>query len=57
MQEAERECAQRHRVYRRLVAKGTINKATADRQLAVMLEIAADYRSKVAEGPLFNREA
>lgn len=51
--EVEREIKQRQRVYPRLVAKGTLRQATADKQLEIMCDIARDYRNKVKEGPLF----
>lgn len=41
---AEREVKQRQRLYPRWVANGRMTKAFADKQLAVMQEIAADYR-------------
>ena len=40
---AEREAKQRVWVYPRLVANGRMKKATAEREIALMEEIAADY--------------
>jgi len=53
LKEIEREIAQRHRVYPRLIDAGKIKKTTADRQLAVMIAVRDDYRDKLKEGPLF----
>lgn len=46
---AEREVRQRRRVYPKLVARGSISQTFADREIATMEEIAADYRRQ-AEG-------
>jgi signal recognition particle subunit SEC65 len=54
IKELDREIMQRHRVYPRLIAKGTIKRETAQRQLAIMQAIAAEYRDKSKDGPLFN---
>lgn len=43
---AEREVRQRRRVYPRFVADGRMTQAFADRQLALMEEIAREYRAK-----------
>jgi hypothetical protein len=43
---AEREVQQREWVYRRRVADGKMSKAKADRELAIMREIAMEYRDK-----------
>lgn len=48
---AEREVKQRQRVYARHVAAGKMSKEFADYQIAVMEEIAAEYRAKVVELP------
>lgn len=40
---AEREVRQRQRVYPRWVADGRMTQEFADRQIAIMREIAADY--------------
>ena len=45
---AQREVAYRVRVYGRMVDEGRKQKATADREIAVMREIAAEYE-KIAE--------
>ena len=48
---AEREVAQRRRVYPRLVESRRMKQAEADRQIALMEAIAADYRARAdAEG-------
>lgn len=47
-QAAAREVAQRQRVYPRLVEAGRLKQAEAERQVAVMQSIEADYR-KIAE--------
>ena len=54
LKELDREIMQRHRVYPRLIAKGTIKREVATRQLAIIQEIANEYRDKAKEGPLFN---
>lgn len=54
---AEREVKQRQRVYLRRVADGRMSQQTADRQIALMEAIAADYRAAAdaedAKGRLF----
>ena len=54
---AEREVKQRRYVYPRRVADGKMTQALADRQIALMEAIAADYRAKAdeedAKGRLF----
>ena len=47
-QAAAREVAQRQRVYPRLVEAGRLKHAEAERQIAIMQSIEADYR-KLAE--------
>jgi hypothetical protein len=54
LKELDREIMQRHRVYKRLIASGKMHKDTASRQIAILSEIAADYRDRAKEGPLFN---
>ena len=44
LNEALREIAQRRRVYPRLIVAGKMTQAQADRQMAIMQAIAADYR-------------
>ncbi len=44
--EAQREAGLRQRVYPRFVAGKKISQAEADRQIALMQEIADDYRAK-----------
>lgn len=44
--EAERELAMRRRVYPRMVETGRMLKVDADRQIAVMEAIAADYQER-----------
>lgn len=43
---AEREVTQRRRVYPRLVESRRMKQAEADRQIAIMEAIAADYRAQ-----------
>ena len=43
---ADREVAQRRKVYPRLVAEGRMTQAFADQQIAIMQAIADDYRPK-----------
>lgn len=43
---AEREAKMRRRVYPRWVSDGRMTQASADKQIAIMDAIAADYRSK-----------
>lgn len=43
---AERELRQRQRVYPRWVVDGRMTQAFADRQIAIMQAIAAEYRAK-----------
>ncbi|GEP06865.1 hypothetical protein [Methylobacterium oxalidis] len=45
---AEREVRQRHRVYAGLVASNRMKQADADREIACMEAIAADYRAQAA---------
>lgn len=45
---AEREVRQRRRVYPRLVAGDRMDQLDADREIACMEAIAADYRAQVA---------
>ena len=47
--EAQREVQQRRRVYRRLVENGKMSQADADRQIAIMQEIADDYTARATE--------
>jgi hypothetical protein len=47
LKSVERELAYRRRVYERLKAAGKIRPALADREIAVMEAIAADYRKQV----------
>jgi hypothetical protein len=49
---AERELKQRYRVYTRRVDNGTMTKAQMDREIALMEEIAADYRALAETGRL-----
>lgn len=49
---AEREVKQRRRVYPRLIADGRMTQDFADRQIAIMEAIAADY----AEADLFGEK-
>lgn len=46
MKAAEREVGMRRLVYLRRVADGKMKQADADRGIAIMEEIAADYRAK-----------
>jgi hypothetical protein len=43
---AERELRWRRRVYPRRIDKGSMTKVQAEREIAMMTEIAADYRAK-----------
>jgi hypothetical protein len=58
---AEREVKQRRRVYPNLVTGGKMTREFADRQIAMMEEIARDYRRvaavEAARGDLFKGEA
>ncbi len=49
LREAEREVQQRERVYARLVENGKLTRQKADRQIAIMEAIAADYRRQAVE--------
>ncbi|WP_244396166.1 hypothetical protein [Afipia carboxidovorans] len=53
LEEIEREIAQRHRVYPRLVAAGKLRQTKADKQMALMIAVRDDYRTKISQGPLF----
>jgi len=44
---AERELQMRYRVYERRVDAGQMSRKTADREIHLMEEIAADYRARV----------
>jgi hypothetical protein len=46
--EALREVDQRKKVYQRLIDKGSMSRSDADRKIAIMQEIAAEYK-KLAE--------
>jgi hypothetical protein len=48
---ARREVVQRRRVYRRFVDTGRMTQREADRQIALMEEIAGDY-ARLAEGEM-----
>jgi hypothetical protein len=54
LKEIDRELMQRHRVYRRLIARGKMKNEVATRQIAILTDIANDYRAKIKDGPLFN---
>lgn len=43
---AAREARKRHQVYRRLVESGRMKQAEADREIAIMEAIAADYTAQ-----------
>ena len=43
LREINREIGQRRRVYPRLIAKGAMTQQAADRQIAIMEAIRADY--------------
>jgi hypothetical protein len=47
----ERELGYRRRVYPRSVANGTMSQSKADREIAIMESIAADYRAKLKWEP------
>lgn len=53
LEAVKRELAQRQRVYPRLVEAGSMTRAFADRQIALMAEIVADYERQVKTGDLF----
>jgi len=52
MECAEREVIFRRRTYPRLVQKGAMKLEAAQRQIATMEEIAADYRALAEEEPM-----
>ena len=49
LQCAEREVGYRKRVFARLVEQGKMKQELADKQIAIMSEIADDYRRQVVE--------
>jgi len=49
MREAQREVGQRRWVYPKLVASGKLTQAQADRQIAIMAEIALDMGALAAK--------
>ena len=52
LKELERELAVRQLVYPKLLAKGRLTQLKADRQIALLEAVIADYRCKVPnEGP------
>lgn len=52
---AEREVQQREHVYRRMIAQGKMRRDTADREIAMMRDIARRLREAVAKsGPQAN---
>lgn len=52
---ARREIAQRLRVYPRRIAEGKMSQALADRQIALMKEIAEEYDEKAEQDELQER--
>lgn len=53
---ARREVAQRERVYPRLITSGKMDRRTAERQIAMMEQIARDYAAKAKSEGLFGEE-
>lgn len=53
LKELDRELMQRHRVYRRLIERGKMSQDQAARQIAIMNDVANDYRERV-KAPLFS---
>jgi len=53
LKEIDRELMQRHRVYRRLIERGKMSQEQASRQIAIMSDVANDYRER-ARTPLFS---
>lgn len=53
LKELDRELMQRHRVYRRLIERGKLSREQAARQIAIMNDVADDYRARV-KAPLFS---
>jgi hypothetical protein len=51
LHEIERTLTERKRLYPAQIAKGTLGKTTAEKQNAILREIAEDYRLKVRENP------
>lgn len=52
LQCAERELRYRRRVYGRLVERGKMTSALAEREIELMEAIALDYRASAAEEPM-----
>lgn len=52
LHEIEREIAMRKRVYPSMIVKGSLSETSAQRQIAVLLEIAEDYRNRVRASPV-----
>ena len=53
LDEVERELKYRHHVFKKLVDQRKLSLDTAQRRIAIMTEIADEYRDKVKEGALF----
>jgi hypothetical protein len=51
---AEREVVQRERVYARLIAQGKMGRENADREIAMMKDLARRCREAVARDPQAN---
>jgi hypothetical protein len=51
--EIERELSYRHHVFKKLVDQGKLSLDTAQRRIAILTEIADEYRDKLKEGTLF----
>jgi hypothetical protein len=56
LDELERELKYRHHVFKKLVDQRKMSLDTAQRRIAILTEIADEYRERVGDGPLFERE-
>lgn len=53
LDELERELKYRHHVFKKLVDQRKMSLDTAQRRIAILTEIADEYRDRVNDGPLF----
>jgi hypothetical protein len=54
LHEVEREIAMRKRVYPSMIVKGSLSEAAAQRQIAILREIAEDYRESIVAAAKLN---
>jgi hypothetical protein len=57
LKEIEREVIMRRKVYPGLIARGSLSIGAAEQRIAIMQQIAEDYRVKAAQTNLFEAES